>query len=66
MALRESAMAIEVALEIAPGNQAVVPEKAAGALSEVWDVWDGSGNRPAMPPILETSQRARWVDGGWE
>ena len=52
MALRESAMAIEVALDIALGNQAVVPEKAAEAASEVWDVWDGSGNRPAMPSIL--------------
>ena len=52
LALRESAMAIEVALDIALGNQAVVPEKAAEAASEVWDVWDGSGNRPAMPSIL--------------
>ena len=52
MALRESAMAIEVALDIALGNQAVVPEKAAEAASEVWDVWDGSGNRPAMPSTL--------------
>ena len=52
LALRESAMAIEVALDIALGNQAVVPEKAAEAASEVWDVWDGSGNRPAMPSII--------------
>ena len=52
LALRESAMAIEVALDIALGNQAGVPEKAAEAASEVWDVWDGSGNRPAMPSIL--------------
>ena len=55
LALRESAMAIEVALDIALRNQAVVPEKAAGAASGVWDVWDGSGNRPDMPchPISE-------------
>ena len=55
-----------MALDIAPGNQAVVPEKAAEAASEVWDVWDGSGNRPAMPPVLYMSQGARLVDGGWE
>ena len=59
-------MAIEVALDIALGNQAVVPDKAAGAASGVWDVWDGSGNRPAMPSSLQTSQGARWVDEGWE
>ena len=55
LALRESAMAIEVALDIALGNQAVVPGKAAGAASGVWGVWDGSWNRPAMPchPINE-------------
>ena len=35
LALRESAMAIEVAPDIALGNQAVVPEKAAKAASEV-------------------------------
>ena len=52
MALRESAMAIEVALDIAIGNRAVVPEEAAEAAPEVWDVWDGSGNCPAMPPSL--------------
>ena len=52
MALRESAMAIEVALGIAIGNRAVVPEEAAEAAPEVWDVWGGSWNRPAMTPPL--------------
>ena len=42
-------MAIEVALDIALGNQTVVPEMAGETAPEVWDVWDGSGNRPAMP-----------------
>ena len=59
-------MAIEVALDIALGNQAAVPEKAAEAASEVWDVWDGSWNRPAMPPVLYMSQGARLVEEGWE
>jgi len=45
-------MAIEVVLDIPFGNQTAIPEKAAEAASEVWDVWDGSGNRPAMPPSL--------------
>ena len=44
------AMAIEVALDIAPGNQTAISEKAAEAAPKVRDVWDGSGNRPAMPP----------------
>ena len=52
LALRESATAIEVALDIALGNKAVVPVKAAEAASEVWDVCDDSGNRPAMPSPL--------------
>ena len=49
LALRESAMAIEVALDIAPGNQTAVPEIAAETAPEVWGVWGGSGNRPAIP-----------------
>ena len=52
MAARDSAMAIEVALDIALGNRAIAPEKAAGAAPEVWDVRGGSGNRPAMPSPL--------------
>ena len=52
----ESAMAIEVALDIAPGNQAAIPEKAAEVAPEVRNVRDGSGNRPAMQsPLPEGS-----------
>ena len=50
LALRESAMPSEVALDIAPGYQAMAPEKAAEAAPEVRDVWDSSGNRLACPP----------------
>ena len=42
-------MAIEVALDIALGNQTVVPEMAAETVPEVWDVWGGSGNRHTIP-----------------
>ena len=47
LALRESAMAIEV-------NQSagVVPGMAAETAPGVWDVWGGSGNRPTIPPPL--------------
>ena len=49
-------MAIEVALDIAPGNQAAIPEKAAEVAPEVRNVRDGSGNRPAMQsPLPEGS-----------
>ena len=57
-------MATEVALGIALGNQVAIPGMAAEAAPEVWDVLDGSGNRPAMPPPLLTSPGARWVDEG--
>ena len=50
LALRESAMAIEVALDIALRNQTVVPKMAAETAPELRDVWNGSGNRPAIPP----------------
>ena len=42
LALRGSAMAIEVALDIAPRNQSVAKEMAAETAPEVWDVWGGS------------------------
>ena len=45
-------MAIEVALDMALKNHTVVPDMAAETAPEVWDVWDGSGNRPAIPPLL--------------
>ena len=52
LALRGAAIAIEVAIDIAPGNRAVVTEKAAEAAPEVRDVWESSGNRAAVPPLL--------------
>ena len=52
LALWGSAMAIEVALDIAPANQAAIPEKAVEVAPGVWDVWDGSGSRSDMPPPL--------------
>ena len=52
LALRGSAMAIEVALDIAPGTQKASPEMAAETAPGVWDVWGGSGNRPTIPPPL--------------
>ena len=45
-------MAIEVALDMALGNQTVAPEMAAETAPEVWDVRGGSGNRPTIPFLL--------------
>ena len=45
-------MAIEVALDIALGNQKVVSEMAAETAPEVWDVRDGRVNRPTIPTPL--------------
>ena len=67
LALRDSVMAIEVALDIAPGNHtAAIPEKAADVVPGVWDMWNGSGNRSAMPsspPYKRAGGVVGWMKG---
>ena len=61
--MRESATAIEVALDIAPGNQAAIPDKAAEIAPEVRGVCDGS-EEPPHHAIVPTNGPGGSF-GGW-
>ena len=49
MGLREAAMMVDVAFDIALGNRARRPQYAASAAPATWSERDGSGNRLYIP-----------------